>query len=80
MSIAASLAAQSAIYRANNAELEAIKASNAQQSLIGARGNLDSIARKEAMLDAKKEQAQIQAKIAHARKKALEGGKLNYFA
>ncbi len=72
MSITASLARQSAIMRANNAEMAAIRASQAQQNLIGQRGNLDSISRKETQLQLEKERVAVKAKAAKAEAEALK--------
>lgn len=84
MSIAASLAAQSAIIRANSAEMAAIRASQAQQSLIGRGGDFNSIARKDAQLELEKERASTQAKIARAQKNALKNrskkNKVDFYA
>lgn len=84
MSIAASLAAQSAIINANNAEMAAIRASQAQQSLIGRGGDFNSIARKDAQLELEKERASTQAKIARAQKNALKNrakkNKVDFYA
>lgn len=68
MSIAASMASMSAITDINNAQMAAIRTSQAQQSLIGKSGNLDEIARKEAQLEQQKLQAEIKAKAAQAAK------------
>lgn len=70
--ITASLARQSAIARANQAEMDAIRASQAQQSLIGKSGNLADISRKETQLQIKKEQAELKAKVAKAEAEALK--------
>lgn len=72
MSIAASLAAQSAIMRANQAEMAAIRACQAQQSLINSGGDFNSIARKESHLEAEKIKAETQAKVSRAQAKALK--------
>lgn len=72
MSIAASLAAQSAIMRANQAEMASIRASQAQQSLIDSGGDFNSIARKEAQIEAEKLRAETQAKVSRAQAKALK--------
>ena len=80
-SITQSLATQSAIMRANSAEMDVIRANQAQQSLIGSKGNIEDIARKETQLQLAKEQAALKAKIARAEKEALKNkNKLHYFA
>ena len=74
MSITTSLAAQSAIMSANRAELDAIRANQAQQNLaFSPNGNLDSISRRETALEMQKERAKTQAQVARAQQKALKG-------
>lgn len=84
MSIAASLARQRAIFDYNNAQMAAIRASQAQQDLIGSKGSLESIARKDAFLEMEKEKAATKAKVARARKDALKNAskrnKVDYMA
>ena len=82
MSLTSSLAAQSAILRANQAEMAAIRANQAQQDLIGSGRDLSSIARKENQIEANKIKAQTNAKIAKAQLKSAKkkGSKLNVIA
>lgn len=84
MSIAASLATQSAIIRANNAEMAPIRASEAQQSLVGRGGDFNSIARRDAQLEMAKEKASTQAKIARTQRDSLKNknkrNKIDYMA
>ena len=74
MSMTTSLAIQSAIMRANNAEMAAIRESQAEQDLLNHAkpGDFDSIARKEAHLDAQRLRAETKAKAAKAELEALE--------
>lgn len=73
MSIAASLAAQSAISRINNADMAIIRSSQAESDLLNS-GNTDfnAVARKEAHLDAQRLRAETKAKAAKAELEALE--------
>lgn len=71
--ITASMARQSAIINANQAQLSIIKANQAQQDLINAPygKNLSAVAKKEAQIEAQKEMAKTKAQVANAQKKAL---------
>jgi len=72
MSLTTSLATQSMILRANQAEMAAIRANQAQQDLIGSNGDFNSIARKEAQIEQEKLRAQTNARVAKAQKEALK--------
>ena len=82
MSITTSLARMSAISRQSNAERAAIKASQAQQSLLNSNSkDMAALARQDAKLQIAKEQAELKARAAKAERDALKSKKkLHYFA
>ena len=81
MSIAASLAAQSAIINRSNAEMAAIRASEGMQSLAGSGMSPQAAAQKELQLQMDKERAEVQRAAGQAEEEALKkNNKLNYLA
>ncbi len=73
MSIAASLAAQSAISRINNADMAIIRSSQAESDLLNS-GNTDfnAVARKEAQLQSERLRAETQERAARAELRAIK--------
>ena len=82
MSLTSSLTAQSAILRANQAEMAAIRANQAQQDLADSGKDFNSIARKENQIEADKIKAQTNAKISKTQLKSAKkkDSKLNIIA
>lgn len=76
-----SLARQSAIANQNRAEMAAIKASAAQQSLLNSRSrDLSALAKKDLRLQLNKERAELQARAARAQRDTLKKKKLDCYA
>ena len=73
MSIAAWLAAQSAIPRINNADMAIIRSSQAESDLLNS-GNTDfnAVARKEAQLQSERLRAETQERAARAELRAIK--------
>lgn len=79
--ITQSLARQSAIANQNRAEMAAMKASAAQQSLLNSRStNLSALAKKDLQLQLDKEKAELQARVAKAQRDSLKKKKLDCYA
>ncbi len=72
MSLTSSLATQSAIMRANQAEAAIIRSNQAQQDLIGRGGSYNSISRRESQIETERIKAQTQARASRAELKALK--------
>ena len=86
--VTTSLATQSAIASANNAQSAIISANQGMQDLARGGGDIKAVQQKEKQLMMQKQRAELEAKVAQAKKEALkkkeakekESKKLNYLA